>query len=179
MATQALTEVETRRLVLRRWRAADAGWFADLNADARVMRHVGDGRALAADESAALMRRIEQHWEEHGFGLWVAQPRGEDRGIGFVGLAVPSFLPEVLPAVEVGWRLAPAWWGRGLATEGARAALECAWDGLELAQVISIIDPANAASLRVAEKLGMRPGRDRIHPGTGRRLRVMELDRPA
>ena len=79
--------------------------------------------------------------------------------LGFVGLAVPSFLPSVLPAVEVGWRLARPAWGRGLATEGARASLRHAFGELDLEAVISIIDPANERSIRVAEKLGMRRGR--------------------
>src|SRR5262249_43265932 len=80
------------------------------------------------------------------------------RCLGFVGLAVPSFLPAVLPAVEVGWRLAREAWGQGLATEGARAALHQAFAELRLRSVISIIEPGNERSIRVAEQLGMRPG---------------------
>jgi RimJ/RimL family protein N-acetyltransferase len=178
MATRSLTEVETDRLLLRTWRASDAGWFAALNADPRVMRYIGDGRVLGRAGSDELLGRIRRHWDEHGYGLWAVQPRGEEDGIGFVGLAIPSFLPAVLPAVEVGWRLQHDRWGRGLATEGARTALECAWDDLGLERVISIIDPGNASSLRVAGRLGMRRGRDRLHPATRRRVTVMEVDRP-
>jgi RimJ/RimL family protein N-acetyltransferase len=178
MATGSLTEVETDRLLLRTWRASDAGWFADLNADSRVMRFIGDGRPLDRPGSDALLERIRRHWDEHGYGLWAVQPRGEEDGIGFVGLAIPSFLPAVLPAVEVGWRLRHDRWGRGLATEAARMALARAWDDLGLQRVISIIDPGNAPSLRVAGKLGMRRGRDRVHSATRRRVTVMEADRP-
>jgi RimJ/RimL family protein N-acetyltransferase len=98
--------------------------------------------------------------------------------IGFAGLAIPSFLPVILPAVEVGWRLAPAWWGRGLATEAARASIAFGFERLGLRSIVSVIDARNERSLRVAEKLGMRPGPDRLHPVTRRRLRVMELRRP-
>jgi len=170
--------VETERLRLRQWRAADdLPALATLNAEPEVMRWVAPNRPLLAEESAALLERIEAHWREHGYGLWAVEPRDEpDPGcIGFTGLAIPSFLPDVLPAVEVGWRLHPAWWGRGLATEAAHAAIAYGVEALALRRVVSIIDAANTRSLRVAEKLGMRPGRDRLHPVTRRRLRVMEL----
>jgi RimJ/RimL family protein N-acetyltransferase len=171
--------LETDRLVLRTWRADDREPFAALNADARVMAHVGARRPLARDESERLLAQITRHWDEHGFGLWAVERRCDGAGpIGFVGLAVPSFLPAVPPAVEVGWRLAAAWWGRGYATEAARASVDCAWTALRLERVVSIIHPANERSLRVAAKLGMQPGRDRLLPGTRERLRVMELDAP-
>ena len=98
-----------------------------------------------------------------------------DACLGFVGLAVPSFLPSVLPAVEVGWRLARPAWGRGLATEGARASLRHAFEELELEAVISIIDPDNERSIRVAQKLGMRRGAAHVHPRTRRRLLAFEI----
>jgi RimJ/RimL family protein N-acetyltransferase len=169
--------VETERLILRAWRAAgDLPALAALNADAEVMRWIAPNRPLRADESAALLERIEAHWREHGYGLWAVEPRDGGAGcIGFAGLSIPSFLPEVLPTVEVGWRLDRAWWGRGLATEAARACVAHGFGTLGLRSVVSIIDARNERSLRVAEKLGMRPGRDRLHPVTRRRLRVMEM----
>jgi RimJ/RimL family protein N-acetyltransferase len=172
--------VETERLRLRPWRAADdLPALAALNADAEVMRWVAPNRPLRADESAALLERIEDHWRAHGYGLWAVEPRADSAGcIGFTGLAVPSFLPEVLPAVEVGWRLDRAWWGRGLATEAAAASIAYGFETLGLRSVVSIIDAGNERSLRVAEKLGMRPAPDRLHPVTRRRLRVMQLGTP-
>jgi RimJ/RimL family protein N-acetyltransferase len=170
--------IETDRLLLRPWRPAeDLDALAAMNAEPAVMRFVAPNRPLRRDESADFLDRIVRHWDEHGFGLWALVPRHEpDPGcIGFAGLAIPSFLPAVLPAVEVGWRLAPAWWGRGLATEAARASVDYGFERLGLRSIVSIIDAGNAASLRVAEKLGMRPGRDRLHPITRRRLRVMHV----
>jgi RimJ/RimL family protein N-acetyltransferase len=167
--------IVTDRLVLRAWRAGDRAPLAALNADSEVVRFIG-GRPYTRAESDDLLVAIEAHWAQHGFGLWCAAPREDaDACLGFVGLAVPSFLPEVLPAVEVGWRLAREAWGRGLATEGARAALGHAFGPLGLESVLSIIDAANVRSLRVAEKLGMRCGRDHLHPRTGRRLRAYEI----
>jgi RimJ/RimL family protein N-acetyltransferase len=161
----------TERLLLRAWRSSDRAPFAELNADPEVMRFIGEGLPLTRAQSDALLYTIEAHWSEHGYGLWCAAPREDpERCVGFVGLAIPSFLPAVLPAVEVGWRLARATWGRGLATEGARHALEHAFHALDLRSVISVIDPQNDRSVRVAEKLGMRRGASHRHPVTGRTL---------
>jgi RimJ/RimL family protein N-acetyltransferase len=170
--------VDTERLTLRPWRAADdLPALAALCADAEVMRCIAPNRPLLPGESAALLERIEAHWRQHGYGLWAVEPRDHGGCIGFAGLAIPSFLPDVLPAVEVGWRLDRAWWGRGLATEAARASVAYGFETLGLGSVVSIIDSRNGRSLRVAEKLGMRPGPDRLHPVTRRRLRVMQVGR--
>src|SRR3954447_12729160 len=93
----------TDRLVLRRWRPEDLAPFAALCADPEVMRWIGTGRTLRRREAATVLAVFERHWEEHGFGLWAVEADGELAG--FAGLAVPSFLPAILPAVEVGWRL--------------------------------------------------------------------------
>jgi RimJ/RimL family protein N-acetyltransferase len=167
---------DTERLHLRRWRSTDREPFAELNADPEVVRYITDGRPMTLTESDDVLRAIEAHWAQHGFGLWCAAPRADpDACLGFVGLAVPSFLPSVMPAVEVGWRLARPAWGRGLATEAARAAVRHAFEGLELESVISLIDPDNERSVRVAEKLGMRRGPAHVHPATGRRLHAYEI----
>jgi RimJ/RimL family protein N-acetyltransferase len=165
-------EVSTERLRLRRFRTGDAEAFAAINADPLVVRHLGG--EIDRTASDALLGRIMGHWDEHGFGLWAAELRDDGRMIGFVGLSIPGFLPAVLPAVEVGWRLASDVWGRGLATEGGRAGIAWGSAALGLDRIISVIDPDNIASLRVAEKLGMRPACDEVHPGSGRRLRVYE-----
>jgi RimJ/RimL family protein N-acetyltransferase len=166
----------TERLQLRPWRPTDREPFAALNADPEVVRYVRDGRPMTRAESDALLDAIDAHWAQHGFGLWCAAPRADpDACLGFVGLAVPSFLPSVMPAVEVGWRLARAAWGRGLATEGARASLDHAFGELALESVVSIIDPGNERSVRVAEKLGMRRGTAHLHPVTGRKLHAYEI----
>src|SRR3954447_3009869 len=142
------------------------------------MRWVAPNRPLLREETAGFLDRVVRHWDDHGFGLWALVPRDETAEcIGFAGLAIPSFLPAILPAVEVGWRLAPAWWGRGLATEAARASIAFGFERLGLRSIVSVIDARNERSLRVAEKLGMRPGPDRLHPVTRRRLRVMQVGR--
>ena len=172
-------ELTTDRLILRRWRPEDRAPFAAMNADPEVMRHVGDGSPLTGDESDALVDRIESGFDQHGFGLWAAVERESDRFVGFVGLAVPTFLPEILPAVEIGWRLARYAWGRGYATEGARAAARFAFEEAGLDRIVSICHPDNAASLRVMDKLGMEFDRDTVIPLNGVAARVMALDKEA
>jgi RimJ/RimL family protein N-acetyltransferase len=166
----------TDRLVLRRWRVGDAARFAAINADPEVMRHIGRGHVLGRGLSDELIARFEAEWRERGYGPWaVALLDDPDALLGFCGLTVPMFLPELLPAVEVGWRFARDAWGHGYATEAARAALAFAFEELGMREVVAIVDPSNARSLRVAAKLGMTPRPDRIHPATGRRLTVVGI----
>jgi RimJ/RimL family protein N-acetyltransferase len=162
--------IETERLLLRDWRAQDAAPFAALNADPEVTRYLRGPLTRAASDE--LVARIRAHWAEHGFGLYAVEVKATGAFAGFVGLAIPSFLPELLPAVEVGWRLAREHWGNGYATEGARASMSHGFATLRLKQIVSIIDPRNAASLRVAERLDMQRAPDRIHPQTRARLAV-------
>jgi RimJ/RimL family protein N-acetyltransferase len=145
--------IDTERLLLRRWRGEDREPFYRLNSDARVMEFFPE--CLTRAESDSLFDRISEHFRKHGFGLFAAE-LGDDRSfIGFVGLAVPSFKAHFTPCVEIGWRLAADYWGRGLATEGARAVLKYAFDELALGSLVSFTVPANARSRRVMEKIGM------------------------
>lgn len=149
--TGALT---TERFLLRRWREADRLPFRRLNADPRVMEFMpGLLDPAASDE---LMLRIERHFERHGFGLWAAELREDASFAGFIGLSVPGFAAGIMPAVEIGWRLRADCWGRGLATEGARAVVEHAFTAAGLASLVSFTVPANMRSRRVMEKIGMR-----------------------
>jgi len=170
-AGSAAQTVETQRLVLRRWCSGDAAALAAINADPEVMRYIGDGRPLSRRSSDDLLWWFEHEWDTRGFGLWAVE---EDGGlVGFCGLTVPMFLPEVLPAVEIGWRLGRDAWGRGLATEAARAALRLGFDELRMAEIIAIVNPANARSLRVGAKLGMTARPSRLHPVSRTRLTVL------
>ena len=171
-------ELTTPRLVLRRWRADDAGPMAAINNDPEVARMLN--RPVDPGAADGFLDRARGHWEEHGFGWWAVEGRELDfRGqlLGFVGLAYPTFLPEVAARPEIGWRLASRAWGRGLATEGAQAAAEDAFTRLELPQLISIIHPANHRSQRVARKLGMTLERQVEHPAREELVDVWVLDR--
>ena len=97
--------------------------------------------------------------------------------IGYIGLTEPNFLPEVMPSVEIGWRLDPLAWGRGLATEGAKAALAFGFEDLHLEGVVSICEPDNVSSSRVMERLGMHFDRETVDPERGVPLSLYRLER--
>ncbi len=158
-------ELRTPRLLLRGWREDDLEPFARLNADPRVMEHFP--APLTHEESDTLVARIGAHFERHGFGLWAVEVPGIAPLIGFVGLAVPGFEAAFTPCVEIGWRLAREHWGRGYATEGARAALGFGFEQVGLTEVVSFTVTANQPSRRVMERLGMRheAADDFDHPG--------------
>jgi RimJ/RimL family protein N-acetyltransferase len=166
-------ELQTDRLLLRRWRSGDRAPFAALNADQRVMEHFP--APLAREESDALADRIEAHFRRHGFGLWALEIPERAPFAGFVGLSVPAFDAHFTPCVEIGWRLAAEQWGYGYATEAARAVLELGLQTLRLDQIVSFTTPANLRSRRVMERIGMvhNPMDDFDHPGlpAGDRLR--------
>jgi RimJ/RimL family protein N-acetyltransferase len=145
--------LHTQRLLLRHWRPADREPFAAMNADPRVMEHFP--ATLSRDESDARADRIEAHFEQHGFGLWAVEVLGVSPFAGFVGISVPCLEAHFTPCVEIGWRLAADYWGRGYATEGARAALAFGFSVLGLEEIVSYTVPANLRSRRVMEKLGM------------------------
>lgn len=167
--------VLTERLLLRRWRPTDVEPYAALCADPEVMRYLGGPMSRADVERQ--VARFTAHWERHGFGLWAAELRADGAFLGYVGLARPDFLPEVLPAVEVGFRLARPYWGRGLATEGAAASLRRAFTDLGLDRVISVRHVDNDASGRVVDKLGLRLDRRTVHPVSGVPLLVTAITR--
>ena len=157
-------ELRTGRLLLRRWRPDDRIPFAALNADPRVMEHFP--APLSREESDRLAAHIEAHFDRHGFGLWAVEILRVAPFAGFVGLSVPSFEAPFTPCVEIGWRVAAEHWGRGYATEGARAALRHGFEALGLDEIVSFTVPGNARSRRVMEKLGMGhdPADDFEHP---------------
>jgi RimJ/RimL family protein N-acetyltransferase len=172
----AVSAVETERLVLRPWSPADADSLVAVFAETEVWRYPF-GRGLSRAESKRFLARELEHWETHGFGSWAAELKAEGRLIGYIGLSIPSWLPQVLPAVEVGWRLHPDYWGRGLATEGGRASLRYGFETLELDRIISIFSPDNVSSGRVMEKLGMQDWLTTTDPERGIPLFVREITR--
>jgi RimJ/RimL family protein N-acetyltransferase len=167
--------VGTPRLVLRRWREHDVAPMSIINADPEAMRWIGDGSVRDEQQTRAAIEAWERQWDRHGFGLFALELRTAGEMIGFAGLTVPEFLPEVMPAVEIGWRLARPFWGRGLATEAARAALRFGFTDRGLEQIISIAQVGNDASERIIGKLGMRLDRETVDPACDRMVRVYAI----
>jgi RimJ/RimL family protein N-acetyltransferase len=145
-------ELRTPRCLLRAWRDDDLEPFAALNADPRVMEHFPE--LLSREQTAQLIGRLRAHFDKHGFGPWALEVEGQCAG--FVGLHVPSFEAHFTPCVEVGWRIAHAFWGRGYATEAAREALRHGFETLALGEIVAMTVPANRRSRSVMDKLGMR-----------------------
>jgi RimJ/RimL family protein N-acetyltransferase len=147
-----MLEVETERLLLRHFKHEDLDDYARISADPEVMRYIGKGQPLSREDAWRSLAFHSGHWQLRGFGQWAVELKETGRLIGRIGL----FMPEGWPGLEVGWLLDREYWGRGLATEGGRAALNYAFQELRAEHVVSIIHPENHASIRVAEKLGER-----------------------
>jgi RimJ/RimL family protein N-acetyltransferase len=174
-------DIRTERLLLRRWRERDREPFAAINADPAVMQYFP--ATLARERSDETIARIERCFQEHGYGLWAVEIVGELELAGFVGLDRVEPGVPFAPAVELGWRLARACWGRGIATEAARASCAFAFERLGLTELVAYTAAINARSRRVMERLGMThdPAEDFPHPGivAGDRLRPHVLYRLA
>ncbi len=143
--------LETRRLRLRPFRESDLDAYARICSDREVMRSIGAGNPLSREEAWRSMALILGHWQLRGYGLWAAEEKESGELIGRIGL----HNPEGWPALEVGWLIERTRWGEGLAPEGATAAIQFAFDQLSVSHILSVIQPLNLASIRVAEKLGM------------------------
>lgn len=144
--------LETERLVLRMFEPADFEAYAGICGDPEVMRFIGDGQPLAPPMAWRSLAMVIGHWALRGYGLWAATERASGTLVGRVGF----WNPHDWPGFELGWLLGRAYWGRGYATEAARATLDWGFTHLGERQVISLIYPDNAASIRVATRLGER-----------------------
>jgi RimJ/RimL family protein N-acetyltransferase len=157
-----LIEIETERLYLRQWRPEDRAPFAALNADPKVTKFLPSTPDRAASD--AMADRLQSLIAERGWGLWAVETKQGGSFIGFVGLHVPAPGLPFSPCVEVGWRLAAAYWGRGYATEAARESLRVGFERLELPEIVAFDPAANTRSRALMERLGMRPDGIFEHP---------------
>ena len=157
--------IETERLIVRPWRESDRHeYLASCNSEA-VTAFLG-GPAKVEDIDAALAR-IARSQDEHGFSFWAVERKSDGRFLGYCGLKLAN-LPgtPVEKDVEIGWRLREDAWGQGYASEAAKAVLAWAWANRDVDRIVSFTIPANEASRRVMERIGMirRPDLDFGHP---------------
>jgi ribosomal-protein-alanine N-acetyltransferase len=151
MTAAVVPELHTRRTTLRPLGPPDVSAVHTLWTDPYVRRFLWDDQVISDEVAAAVLAASAGDFAHHGFGLWGVFDRERDRLIGFCGLrSSGGETPELL------YGLLPAWSGRGLATEAARAVLTYAFTTLALPQVVAVTDVPNAASVRVMERLGMR-----------------------
>ena len=159
-----MTIIRTNRLILRPWKEEDLESFATLNADSRVMEYFPS--TLTKKESDERAHSWKPKIEARGWGLWAVSAPGVADFIGFIGLEHVDFQAHFTPAVEIGWRLAFDYWGKGYATEGALAALQYGFEKLHLQEIVSFTAVQNMRSRRVMERIGMHhdPNDDFDHP---------------
>lgn len=147
--------IETSRLILREFDLSDLDDFAAIMADPEVMRFSISGPWDRARTREFLEScQVDYSPQRWGFGRWAVIHKEDQRLIGFSGLARFDEV-DGFPEVEIGYRFHPDYWGQGFATESAVASRDYGFQELKLLRLISLIEPENVASIRVAEKVGM------------------------
>jgi len=143
--------LQTERLILREFDEGDAAAFYVLGSDPAIIRFTGDPGLTSIEHAREVLRSHPlADYQKYGFGRWACLHKETGAIIGFAGLKYLEDLKEV----DIGYRLVPAHWGAGLATEAGRAVLDYGFRELHLEEIIGLADPANVASVRVLEKLG-------------------------
>lgn len=144
------TIIETERLILRQFDEADAEAFYAFNSDPEVMRYTGEPPCESVEVARSMLRAYPDY-AKHGYGRWAVVYKPDDRVIGFNGLKYLEDLKEV----DLGYRLLPAYWGLGIATESSLAVVKWGFETLGLDEIIGLVLPQNGGSVRVLEKCGM------------------------
>ena len=148
-----IPRLQTERLLMREWRESDLDVFAEFYADAEVMRYL-TGEPVARNDAWRNISAAAGHWVLRGYGTWVVERKSDGVVVGRVGL----INPEGWPGLEVGWTLGRPYWGKGYATEAARAAMNYGFLTQAVDRLLSVIDPDNKASQAVAQRLGETKG---------------------
>lgn len=138
---------------MRPWKKSDFHPFAVMNADTEVMRYFSS--ILSEMESNSLAEKIQSRLEKNGWGLWALETRTDSSFIGFTGLNQPDANMPPSPCVEIGWRLASPFWGKGFATEAGTECLRFAFQQLQLEKIVSFTATINTPSIAVMRRLGM------------------------
>lgn len=149
-----MSELETERLILRRWKKSDREPFARMSTDPESMKYLGG--TWDKTISDGFIDRMEKHFNEHGYGIYALEHKQSRELIGFTGLRNVPFETHFTPAVEIGWRLAPAFWRQGYAFEAATESLRHGFNDLGLKEIVSFTSPVNISSWSLMKKLGMQ-----------------------
>ncbi|MGF1480434.1 MAG: GNAT family N-acetyltransferase [Cyanophyceae cyanobacterium] len=163
--------LKTNRLLLRLFREEDFEEYAALFSQPEVVQYLGNGAPLSRVVAWQSLASQLGHWQLRGYGMWAVEERDSQAFVGRIGF----FDAEGWPGFELGWVLKPAYWGRGYATEGAKIALNYAFDYLDQKRVLSLIHPDNIRSIRVAERLGAKPAGET--ETFGKRVLVYAIER--
>jgi len=159
--TPAPVAFALRRLLAERLTEVHLPIVRRMHQDERMMAMIGGVRDEA--ETVAYLERNLTHWAEHGFGIWILRDPITHEVVGRAGLR--NLTIEGMPEVEVAYALFPGWWGRGLATDAARACVTIGRDWMGLHSVVGLVRPANLVSQRVLRKAAMTEEREVLHGG--------------
>lgn len=146
-------EFNTERLAFRVWQDQHRAPFAALNSDPEVMRYFP--ALVSAEQTNASIDMWRSQFEERGWSNWAVERKETGELIGFIGLSIPKRQLPFSPCVEIGWRLKRSAWGKGYATEGAKACLRIGFERLGLTEIVSFTTLTNLPSRRVMERIGM------------------------
>jgi RimJ/RimL family protein N-acetyltransferase len=171
--------LHTARLSLEPWSEEALRLFRALATTPAVMRYIGDGRPWSEAKLEAVAAHNAEHWRDHGFGWRLARLSDSGEAAGFIALNFAGEGSGVDPdEYEIGWWLAPAAWGRGIAREGAAALREEAFQELKAPSILARIQPENAASLAVARAIGLSDDTETLGR-MGERISVLRLSATA
>lgn len=146
--------IETDRLILRSWKKEDAAVYFEINRDEKVIEFLPS--SLTIEQVNDFISAMNLQQEKRGYSLWAVELKDGGEFIGFIGLNYLDWKIPFAPAIEIGWRLASKYWGKGYAPEGAKAALDFAFNKIGVDEIVAITVPANQRSQRVMEKIGMK-----------------------
>ncbi len=154
--------IETNRLILRRWQESDLNPFIDMNADPTVMRYFPN--PLDENGTRSLYNMIQKEFSDYDYGLYATEEKSSGHFVGFIGFHWAKLNIDFCPSIEIGWRLDKRFWGKGYATEGAKACLDYGFNHLLFDKIISFTATKNLASQSVMQKIGMKFDRYFEHP---------------
>jgi len=153
--------VETNRLLLRMFEAGDLDSAFRLFNDEEVQKYLSSENRRTCEQMKFTLRNLVKRWQERGFGLWCVSEKGSDKMFGYCGF---QYLDKT-PDVEVLFAFFKDYWGKGFATEAAKASLKFAFEELQLEKVFAVTHPKNTASRSVLEKIGMTFEKRNAHYG--------------
>ena len=145
--------LETERLILRAWESDDADSYYQINQDQRVTEFLLITPTM--EQVKEFIHGMNEQYKRLNYTLFAAIEKSSNTLIGFIGLNPPKWESHFTQCVEIGWRLGSKYWGKGYATEGAKAVLAYGFDQCHLNEIVSFTVPENIRSMRVMEKLGM------------------------
>jgi len=151
---QTIKVIETERLILRTWKESDAEAYFEINQDPKVLEFLPG--PLTMDTVKRFIADMNQRFADHGYTLWAVEEKTTGAMMGFIGFSSPSWKAHFIPCVEIGWRLGSQYWGKGYATEGAKAVLEYGFKNFGWNEIVSFTVPNNVRSIRVMKKIGMK-----------------------